>query len=208
MLPGTSSSAERSFQPGLPLPDAAQAAEASLVEPETDEQALPPASGAPADVSGGGLLNRVSSEAAGAKPGARADAETHTAALSSTSAGALLAPSSADTDPTEAADSTDGPASTSPPAASAGVPPAACEAAAAVGTDAMPSAPIAAPDAPTATPDAPTAAVDAPTAAESSLLQLARIIRRGDPVVFVTGSGLSAPSGIPTFRGEGGVWAR
>lgn len=34
------------------------------------------------------------------------------------------------------------------------------------------------------------------------------MIRRGDQVVFVTGSGLSAPSGIPTFRGEGGVWAR
>ena len=34
------------------------------------------------------------------------------------------------------------------------------------------------------------------------------MIRRGDHVVFVTGSGLSAPSGIPTFRGEGGVWAR
>ncbi|EOD11907.1 transcriptional regulator, Sir2 family [Emiliania huxleyi CCMP1516] len=37
---------------------------------------------------------------------------------------------------------------------------------------------------------------------------LARIIRRGDPVVFVTGSGLSAPSGIPTFRGAEGVWAK
>lgn len=44
--------------------------------------------------------------------------------------------------------------------------------------------------------------------APSSLLQLARIIRRGDPVVFVTGSGLSAPSGIPTFRGAEGVWAK
>ena len=42
----------------------------------------------------------------------------------------------------------------------------------------------------------------------SSLVRLARMIRRGDHVVFVTGSGLSAPSGIPTFRGEGGVWAR
>ena len=34
------------------------------------------------------------------------------------------------------------------------------------------------------------------------------MIRRGDPIVFVTGSGLSAPSGIPTFRGENGVWAK
>jgi hypothetical protein len=55
----------------------------------------------------------------------------------------------------------------------------------------------------------------APTAApkpsseytRSSVLELAQMIRRGDSVVFVTGSGLSAPSGIPTFRGEGGVWA-
>ena len=42
----------------------------------------------------------------------------------------------------------------------------------------------------------------------SSLLQLARLIRRGESVVFVTGSGLSAPSGIPTFRGKDGVWAK
>lgn len=34
------------------------------------------------------------------------------------------------------------------------------------------------------------------------------MIRRGDNVVFVTGSGLSAPSGIPTFRGKDGVWAK
>jgi hypothetical protein len=49
-----------------------------------------------------------------------------------------------------------------------------------------------------------------PTADPSSsmLLQLAQQIRRGDSVVFVTGSGLSAPSGIPTFRGAEGVWAR
>ena len=43
---------------------------------------------------------------------------------------------------------------------------------------------------------------------ESPLISLAKIIRRGEPVVFVTGSGLSAPSGIPTFRGENGVWAK
>ena len=34
------------------------------------------------------------------------------------------------------------------------------------------------------------------------------MIRRGEPIVVVTGSGLSAPSGIPTFRGTGGVWAK
>ena len=43
---------------------------------------------------------------------------------------------------------------------------------------------------------------------ESPLISLAKIIRRGEPVVFVTGSGLSAPRGIPTFRGENGVWAK
>jgi NAD-dependent deacetylase len=48
----------------------------------------------------------------------------------------------------------------------------------------------------------------APPASEPALLELARMIRRGEPVVFVTGSGLSAPSGIPTFRGENGVWAK
>ena len=37
---------------------------------------------------------------------------------------------------------------------------------------------------------------------------LADIIRSGEFVVFVTGSGISAPSGIPTFRGEdNSVWA-
>lgn len=47
-----------------------------------------------------------------------------------------------------------------------------------------------------------------PPPAASSLLELARLLRRGDPVVFITGSGLSAPSGIPTFRGKDGVWAK
>lgn len=36
---------------------------------------------------------------------------------------------------------------------------------------------------------------------------LAELIRSGAPVVVLTGSGLSAPSGIPTFRGPDGVWA-
>ena len=46
------------------------------------------------------------------------------------------------------------------------------------------------------------------SASSSSMLQLAKMIRRGESVVFVTGSGLSAPSGIPTFRGSNGVWAK
>ena len=41
-----------------------------------------------------------------------------------------------------------------------------------------------------------------------ALRELARLIRGGKHVVFVTGSGISAPSGIPTFRGEdNSVWA-
>ena len=34
------------------------------------------------------------------------------------------------------------------------------------------------------------------------------MISRGDAVVFVTGAGLSAASGIPTFRGKDGIWAK
>ena len=46
------------------------------------------------------------------------------------------------------------------------------------------------------------------TAPESALHRLAKLIRSGAPVVFVTGSGISAPSGIPTFRGaDNAVWA-
>ena len=65
------------------------------------------------------------------------------------------------------------------------------------------------PTAPPPTDDASSASTASSSLSSlSSLVQLARMIRRGDHVVFVTGSGLSAPSGIPTFRGEGGVWAR
>jgi NAD-dependent deacetylase len=31
-------------------------------------------------------------------------------------------------------------------------------------------------------------------------------MRRGDPVVVLTGAGISAESGLPTFRGAGGLW--
>lgn len=31
-------------------------------------------------------------------------------------------------------------------------------------------------------------------------------IRNADKIVFLTGAGISNESGIPTFRGEGGLW--
>ncbi|MFP9062125.1 SIR2 family NAD-dependent protein deacylase [Natrialbaceae archaeon A-chndr2] len=37
---------------------------------------------------------------------------------------------------------------------------------------------------------------------------LARDIREAGCVVALTGSGISAPSGVPTFRGEDGIWDR
>ena len=38
------------------------------------------------------------------------------------------------------------------------------------------------------------------------LERLAADIRRADTVVAFTGAGISAPSGVPTFRGDDGVW--
>lgn len=40
------------------------------------------------------------------------------------------------------------------------------------------------------------------------LERLADEIQRDATVVAFTGAGISAPSGVPTFRGEGGVWER
>src|SRR6056297_1422703 len=40
------------------------------------------------------------------------------------------------------------------------------------------------------------------------LERLADDIRRADTVVALTGAGISAPSGVPTFRGDDGVWDR
>jgi len=40
------------------------------------------------------------------------------------------------------------------------------------------------------------------------LESLADDIRRADTVVALTGAGISAPSGVPTFRGDDGVWDR
>ncbi len=38
--------------------------------------------------------------------------------------------------------------------------------------------------------------------------QAARILREGQPAVAFTGAGVSAASGIPTFRASDGIWAR
>ncbi|WP_255191222.1 SIR2 family NAD-dependent protein deacylase [Natronobeatus ordinarius] len=40
------------------------------------------------------------------------------------------------------------------------------------------------------------------------LERLAEEIREADTVVALTGAGISAPSGVPTFRGDDGVWDR
>ncbi|MBZ6495855.1 SIR2 family NAD-dependent protein deacylase [Natrinema longum] len=40
------------------------------------------------------------------------------------------------------------------------------------------------------------------------LERLADDVRRADTVVAFTGAGISAPSGVPTFRGDDGVWER
>ncbi|ADB61556.1 Silent information regulator protein Sir2 [Haloterrigena turkmenica DSM 5511] len=40
------------------------------------------------------------------------------------------------------------------------------------------------------------------------LESLADEIRSADTVVAFTGAGISAPSGVPTFRGDGGVWEK
>jgi NAD-dependent SIR2 family protein deacetylase len=36
--------------------------------------------------------------------------------------------------------------------------------------------------------------------------QLAAMIRNASRIVAFTGAGISAESGIPTYRGEGGLW--
>lgn len=43
---------------------------------------------------------------------------------------------------------------------------------------------------------------------ESNLALLAEIIQDDRKVVFVTGAGISAASGVPTYRAPGGVWSR
>ncbi len=41
---------------------------------------------------------------------------------------------------------------------------------------------------------------------DAALERLADEIRRAETVVALTGAGISAPSGVPTFRGDDGVW--
>ncbi|TYT61208.1 SIR2 family NAD-dependent protein deacylase [Natrialba swarupiae] len=43
---------------------------------------------------------------------------------------------------------------------------------------------------------------------ETSLERLATDLRPADSAVALTGAGISAPSGVPTFRGDDGVWDR
>ncbi len=43
---------------------------------------------------------------------------------------------------------------------------------------------------------------------DRAILSSAEIIAKGRVVVAFTGAGISADSGIPTFRGEGGLWLR
>ena len=43
---------------------------------------------------------------------------------------------------------------------------------------------------------------------DAELDSLAREIRAADAVVALTGAGISAPSGVPTFRGDDGIWKR
>ncbi len=43
---------------------------------------------------------------------------------------------------------------------------------------------------------------------ETSLREAAALLRRSTHAVALTGAGLSAESGIPTYRGAGGVWTR
>ncbi len=42
----------------------------------------------------------------------------------------------------------------------------------------------------------------------NSVARVAEVIRRSRYVIAFTGAGISAESGVPTFRGEGGLWNR
>src|SRR5881628_1385453 len=42
--------------------------------------------------------------------------------------------------------------------------------------------------------------------AEAALAKAATALRRAERVAVLTGAGVSAESGVPTFRGAGGLW--
>lgn len=42
--------------------------------------------------------------------------------------------------------------------------------------------------------------------ANSDMAEFRKIVKNSKHVVVVTGAGVSAESGVPTFRGEGGLW--
>ncbi|HLZ69077.1 MAG TPA: Sir2 family NAD-dependent protein deacetylase [Dehalococcoidia bacterium] len=46
------------------------------------------------------------------------------------------------------------------------------------------------------------------TTPEEQILRAARLLHRARYAIALTGAGLSKESGIPTFRGEGGLWTR
>ncbi|OMH40905.1 hypothetical protein BLW93_03060 [Desulfurobacterium indicum] len=41
---------------------------------------------------------------------------------------------------------------------------------------------------------------------EGIKMELSRLIKNAKKIVFFTGAGISAESGIPTFRGKDGLW--
>jgi hypothetical protein len=42
---------------------------------------------------------------------------------------------------------------------------------------------------------------------EDSIVEAAKILKKSKRIVFFTGAGMSAESGIDTFRGSGGFWS-
>ena len=45
-----------------------------------------------------------------------------------------------------------------------------------------------------------------PVGTENELRELRKILKKSDHVSVLTGAGISAESGVPTFRGDGGLW--
>ncbi len=47
---------------------------------------------------------------------------------------------------------------------------------------------------------------DAAHEPDATITQVARVLRDAESVLFVTGAGVSADSGLPTYRGVGGLY--